>query len=458
MKQHAANSPHARDIASVLHPQTNARRHLESGPIIMTGANGVFIHDDAGNSFLDAGAGLWCASLGYHNERLAKVAYDAMRTLGYYPIFRHASNGPAIDLSERLLAIAPVPMSKVLLQSSGSEANDTAIKLVWYHWHAQGRPGKRKIISRHGSYHGSTCATISLTGKTEYHGGFGLPFDGFLHVDCPDHYRTAEPGETEQQFSQRMADKLDALIQVEGPDTVAAFWCDPVQGGAGALPPPVGYFEAVQAVLRKHDVLLVADEVICGFGRTGAMWGCQTYGLQPDMITCAKALSAAMQPISAVLMNERIFRSVLLQSDTYGPFTHGFTFAGHPVCAAVALETLRIYDEMHLIEHVASVGSLFLELMAGMCDHPLVGHFSGCGLMGGLELVRDKATRVNWPPEAGLGQLVDTHARRNGLILRIVGNRIAFSPPLIITRDEVAELAGRLRKTLDDVHRELVRA
>jgi 4-aminobutyrate--pyruvate transaminase len=455
MTHFTANSPHARDIASVLHPQTHAGKHLETGPTIMTHAEGIFVHDDSGNAFLDAGAGLWCASLGYSNERLAKVAYEAMKTLGYYQIFRHASHGPAIDLSEKLLSIAPVPMSKVLLQCSGSEANDSAVKLVWYHWHAQGRPEKRKIISRRGSYHGSTCVAISLTAKPDYHAGFGLPFDGFLYTDCPDYYRGALPGETEEQFSQRLADKLEALILQEGPETIAAFWCDPVQGGAGALPPPRDYFPKIQSVLRKYDVLMVADEVICGFGRTGNMWGCQAYGMKPDMISCAKALSAAMQPISAVLLNDRIYQSVLQQSDKYGAFIHGYTYAGHPVAASVALETLKIYEEIGIIDHVKSVEPVFLRELGALLDHPLVGDFTGIGLIGGLELVRDKPTKENWPAEIGLGARVDAHARRNGLILRIVGNRIAFSPPLIITADEIRELAKRLRATLDAVHHEV---
>lgn len=455
MTHFSANSPHARDIASVLHPQTHARKHAELGPTIMTGAEGIFVRDDSGKLFLDAGAGLWCASLGYTNERLAKVAHEAMTTLGYYQIFRHASHGPAIDLSEKLLSIAPVPMSKVLLQCSGSEANDSAVKLVWYHWHAQGKPAKRKIISRRGSYHGSTCVTISLTAKPEYQSGFGLPFDGFLYTDCPNYYRDAQPGETEEQFSQRLADKLEAQILEEGPETVAAFWCDPVQGGAGALPPPRGYFQKIQAVLRKYDVLMVADEVICGFGRTGNMWGCQTYGMEPDMISCAKALSAAMQPISAVLLNERIYQSVMQQSDKYGAFIHGFTYAGHPVASAVALETLRIYEEMGIIDHVKSVEPVFLRELGALKDHPLVGDFTGIGLIGGLELVRDKATKENWPAEVGLGARVDAHARAHGLILRIVGNRIAFSPPLIITAGEIRELATRMRATLDAVHAEV---
>ena len=455
MTRFAGNSAHARDIASVLHPQTHAGRHLESGPTIMTHGDGIFIHDDEGRAYLDAGAGLWCASLGYSNKRLAQVAAEAMGRLGYYQIFRHASHGPAIDLSEKLLSIAPVPMSKVLLQCSGSEANDTAVKLVWYHWHAQGKPAKRKIISRSGSFHGSTCVATSLTARPEYHGGFGLPLDGFLHTGPLNFFRDALPNETEEQFSERLAGSLETMILKEGPETVAAFFCDPVQGSAGALPPPAGYFDKIQAVLRKYDVLLVADGVICGFGRTGNMWGCQTYGIEPDMMTCAKALSAAMQPISALLLNERIFQSILQQSDKQGAFVHGSTHAGHPVAASVALETLRIYDEIDIVAHVRAVEPTFLEMLGALREHPLIGGFNGVGLIGGLELVKDKTTRESYPISVGLGALIDANARRNGLILRIVGNRIAFSPPLIITHNELEQLGTRLRRTLDDTYRDI---
>jgi 4-aminobutyrate---pyruvate transaminase len=343
----------------------------------------------------------------------------------------------------------------VLLQCSGSEANDSAVKLVWYHWNAQGQPQKRKIISRAGSYHGSTCVAISLTAKPEYHTGFGLPFDGFLYTESLNYYRDAKPGETEQQFSTRRAEALEAQILREGPETVAAFWADAVQGSAGALPPPAGYFEKIQPILRKYDVLLVADEVICGFGRTGNIWGCQTYGIVPDMITCAKALSAAMQPISAVLLNERIFQSVVRQREKIGAFVHGYTYAGHPVVACVALEVLKIYEEIDIIGHVRDIAPAFLAMLGALCDHPLVGDFSGVGLIGGLELVKDKATRESYPVAVGLGSRIDANARANGLILRIVGNRIAFSPPLIITHEEVAELGRRLRKTLDETYREI---
>lgn len=448
-----ANSPHARDIASVLHPQTNLRKHLEVGPSIITGGDGIWVTDFNGQRYMDATAALWCASLGFKSERLARVAYEAMRTLGYYQIFRHASHEPAIDLCEKLLQIAPVPMSKVLLQCSGSEANDTAVKLVWYHWNAQDRPEKRKIISRLSSYHGSTCVAISLTGKADFHKGFGLPFDGFFYTNCPHYYRDRLDGESEDAFSTRMADELEKLILAEGPDTIAAFWADPVQGAAGALPPPAGYFEKIQAVLRRYDILLVADEVICGFGRTGRMWGCETYGIVPDIITCAKALSAAMQPISAVLMNERIFQSMLVQSDRIGAFVHGYTYAGHPVACAVALETLRIYEEMDLVAHVGALEPTFLTTFDGLSDHPMVGDFSGVGLIGGIELVIDKTTRQ--PISSAVAARVDHHAREHGLILRMVGNRIALSPPLIISSDEIVEMAARIRRALDSTLAEL---
>jgi 4-aminobutyrate--pyruvate transaminase len=457
MTRFAANSPHARDIASLVHPATNLRKHLETGPSIVQRGEGIHVYDDSGRALIEGAAGLWCASLGFGSERLARVAYETMRDLGYYHLYRHASNEPSIDLAEKLLAIAPLPMARVLLQCSGSEANDTAVKLVWYYWNAVGRPEKRKLISRKQAYHGSGCASVSLTGKPEFHAALGLPLPGFLHTEFPHYYRNRLDGETETQFSSRMAEALEALILAEGPETIGAFWAEPVMGGAGAVLPPEGYFEKIQAVLRKYDILFVADEVICGFGRTGNMWGCQTFGLVPDMITCAKALSAAMQPISAVLVNERIWQGMLAQSDRLGPFAHGYTYAGHPVAAAVALETLKIYEEIGLVDHVRTVEPVFLEALGTLRSHPLVGDFRGCGLIGGMEIVSDKETRAMFPPELEVPARIDANARRHGLILRFVGNRIAFSPPLIITEAQILELARRLAAALDDTARELGR-
>ncbi len=451
MTRMLSNSVHERDIAALLHPSTNARAHLTTGPQVFDHGDGVYIYDDAGNRYLEGASALWCCSLGFANERLAKVAYDAMKRLGYYQIFRHASNEAAVTLADKLLDIAPVPMSKVLLQCSGSEANDTALKLVWYHWNAQGRPQKRKVISRLESYHGSTIGTICLTGIPDFHKGFGMPYEGYVYAECPHWYRDHVDGESEEEFSQRMADSLEALILREGPDTIGAFFCDPIQGGgAGALPPPKGYFERVQAILRKYDILLVADEVICGFGRTGAMWGSQTCGLQPDLVTCAKALSAAMQPVSAVLISDKVFQSILTQSDRIGAFVHGFTYGGHPVACAVANEVLTIYEEMDMLGHVKALDPHFRATFEGLADHPLIGHYSGHGLMGGLQIVADKKTRRPFPEGKEVGPIMDRLARKHGLILRTTKHRISLAPPLIITAEQITEMADRLRRALDE--------
>lgn len=444
------NSLHALDVASLVHPQSNLRSHLETGPTIITRGKGIFVYDDSGNEFLEAAAGLWCASLGFGVERLARVAYDQMTKVGYYHIYRNASNETAIELAAKLLEMAPVPMSKVFFQCSGSEANDTAVKIAWYYWHAMGKPWRRKIIGRKMGYHGSTCASASISGKPDMHQESGLPFDAFRHTEFPHYYRNQLPGETEEQFSQRMADALEAMILAEGPETVAAFWAEPVMGAGGAVLPPKGYFDKIQMVLKKYDILFVADEVICGFGRTGTMWGSETYNLKPDMISCAKALSAGLQPISALLMNERVFQALMIESDKVGHLAHGFTYAGHPVTTAVALETLRIYDELDLIGHVKSVEPAFLGGMKAMEEHPLIGESSGIGLIGAIEVVKDKATRAMFPAEAGVMTTLAANAKKHGLLLRVIGNRVAFSPPLIISEGEVVEMHRRMRAALDD--------
>ena len=451
----APNSVQARDIASIVHPQTNLVQHLEQGPTVIGRGQGCYIYDDNGTEFLDSAAGLWCASLGFASERLARVAYEQMRTLGYYHLYRGTTNEPGVDLAEKLLSIAPVPMSKVLLQCSGSEANDTALKLVWYYHHAIGKPEKRKIIGRQMGYHGSTSASISASGKFDMHADFGLPFAGFLHTEYPHYYRNHKDGESEEQYATRLADAFETLILREGPETCAAFIAEPVMGAGGGLTPPRTYWEKMQAVIRKYDMLFIADEVICGFGRTGNMWGSQTYDLKPDMISCAKALSAGMQPISATLINERVFNAMLDESRKLGNFAHGFTYAGHPVTTAVAMETLRIYDEMDMIGHVQRVGPHLQATLENLRDHPLVGEVRGVGLMNGIEMVADKATRARFDPARGVGGLVDRHARAHGLIARFVGDRIAFSPPLIITEAEIDQIGVRLGKALDAAWAEL---
>ena len=451
------NSLEARDIASLVHMQTNLRRHQQEGPLVIARGQGCRIVDDSGRDYIEAVAGLWCASLGFASERLAQVAYDQMRKLGYYHLYRHRSNEPAIELAETLLRIAPVPMARVVFQCSGSEANDTAIKLAWYYWHALGQPQRTKIIARSMGYHGNTCAAVSLSGKPDMHAGFGLPFAPFKHTEFPHYYRRHEPGETEAEFSTRMAAALEALIETEGPDTIAAFFAEPVMGAGGAIVPPETYFEKVQAVLRKYEILFVADEVICGFARTGQMWGSQTYAIRPDMVTSAKALSAAMQPISAVLINQRIHEAMLAQSDKYGNFAHGFTYAGHPVTTAVALEVQKIYAEIDIVARAKRLGPVLQAELGRLREHPIVGDVRGEGLILGMELMRDGEKRIPFDSALNVGARMDTASKRHGLILRVVGDRLVFAPPLVIEAEEIEEISERLERALDDVAQDLKR-
>jgi 4-aminobutyrate---pyruvate transaminase len=449
------NSIAARDVASLVHMQTDLRRHQQEGPVVITRGEGCRVFDDSGRDYLEAVAGLWCASLGFGSERLAKVAYEQMRELGYYHLYRHRSNEPAIALAEDLLKIAPVPMARVVFQCSGSEANDTAIKLAWYYWNAVGQPQRTKIIARRMAYHGNTCAAVSLSGKPDMHAGFGLPLAPFKHTEFPHYYRRHEPGETEIEFSGRMAEALETLIQSEGPDTIAAFFAEPVMGAGGGIVPPQGYFEKVQEVLRRYDILFVADEVICGFARTGEMWGSQTYGVRPDMVTTAKALSAAMQPISAVLINDRIHDAMLAQSDKLGNFAHGYTYAGHPVAAAVALEVQKISAAMDIVTRAKRLGPLLQSTLGRLKAHPLVGDVRGTGLIVGMELMRDGENRIPFDSALKVGARVDAAAMRHGLILRVVGDRLVFAPPLVIEPHEIEEIGQRLKRALDDVARDI---
>ncbi|MBO0906239.1 aminotransferase [Jiella sonneratiae] len=443
------------DAAHQVHPHTNLRAHLALGPTMFVRGSGIHVYDDEGKEYIEGAAALWCASLGFGSERLAEVARKAITEIGYYHNFRGSGTPAAGVLSAKLAAIAPEGMDKVLLQSSGTEANDTAIKLVWYYWHARGEPQRRKIISRRQAYHGTGTLTSCLTAKDNFHQGFGLPFEGFLYVTQPYHYRLAEPGESEEAFSTRLAEEIEALILKEGPETVAAFWAEPVMGSGGVITPPAGYFQKVQAVLDRYGILFVADEVICGFGRTGEMWGSQTYGIRPDLICSAKALSAAVIPISAVIIADRVFEAMLEQSDRFGSFTHGYTYSGHPVACAVASEVLTIYEEMDLVGHVKAIEPTFLQGFAELEDHPLVGASGGVGLIGAVEIVADKASKALHDPRLNVMPRLDAATRGHGLITRLIGNRIALSPPQIITEAETREMFARLRHALDDVAAEL---
>ena len=448
-----ANSTAARDIANVLHPYTDLKTHQEVGPVVIARGKGVRVWDDAGKEYIESVAGLWCASLGFDNERLVQAAVTQMRKLPFYHAFTAKSHEPMIDLAEMLIERAPVPMSKVFFANSGSEANDSAIKMVWYMNNALGRPKKKKMIGRVKGYHGITIGSASLTGLPANHRSFDVPLPGFLHTITPHFYHGALPGESEEDFATRCADELEKLILAEGPETVAAMWAEPIMGAGGVILPPRGYFPKIQAVLRKYDVLLVADEVICGFWRTGNYWGSQTLDIQPDILTCAKALSASYLPISAVMVNQRVFDELAVESNVIGTFGHGFTYSGHPVPAAVAIETLKIYDEMNMGAHVASVGPhLQSQLRRRFADHELVGEVRGTGLIAAVELVADKANRTNFDPKAKIGPRMTKLSEAHGVIGRAsMNDTLCFSPPLIITVEEIDEMLDRVGRALDEL-------
>jgi 4-aminobutyrate--pyruvate transaminase len=449
MNSHLPNSAAARDRKVALHPFVDPLGTIE--PFVVTGGDGVRVMDENGKSYIDAVAGLWCASLGFRNERLALAAYRQMQTLPFYHAFTGKTTMPLIELSEKLIELAPVPMSKVFLANSGSEANDTVIKLVWYFNNALGRPQKKKIIGRVRGYHGITLATASVTGQVINHRGFDVPLDRFLHVQTPDFYHNGLPGETEADYASRCAQELEDLIQREGPDTIAAMFMEPIMGGGGVIVPPETYYQKIQEVLRRHDILVVADEVICGFGRTGNYWGCQTMGIEPDILSCAKALSAAFLPISAILINERVFEGVSRQIHEIGTFGHGYTYSGHPVPAAVAIETLKIYEEDKIIEKAAESGRfLQAELRRRLGGHALVGNIRGRGLIAGVEIVADKASKTNFPAERKTGAQIVGLCEERGLIVRACPNdTIALSPPLIISQAEVTEVIDTIETALD---------
>src|SRR2546421_3846331 len=313
----------ARDVAYQLHPFTNLGRHETDGPLVISRGKGVYVYDESGREYLEALAGLWCTSLGFGEPRLAEAAFRQLNRLPYYHQFGGKANDVAITLAERIVKLMPVPMSKVFFNNSGSEANETAVKLVWYYNNACGRHRKKKIIARQRGYHGTTMVAASLTGLAASHRDFDLPIPQVRHTDCPYFYRYAKPGETEEQFATRLAENLDAQIQREDPDTVAAFIAEPVMGAGGVIVPPATYFEKVQAVLKKHDVLLIADEVICGFGRTGKMFGSETFGMTPDIMTMAKAITSGYLPLSATIISEDLYQAFLYESDMIVWFGHG---------------------------------------------------------------------------------------------------------------------------------------
>jgi 4-aminobutyrate--pyruvate transaminase len=439
----------ARDIRGVLHPYTNLRAHEQAGPLVITRGEGVRVFDEAGRDYIEGMSGGWCCALGFSEPRLADAAARQMRRLPFYHLFGGKSHPPAIELAERLLALAPAPFARVFFANSGSEAVDTAVKLCWYANNARGRPEKKKIVARQRSYHGVTIAAASLTNLPVNQAGFDLPLAPMLQTGCPHFYREGHAGENEEAFAARLARELEALIVREGPETIAALIAEPVMGAGGVIVPPATYFDRIQPILDKHDIWLIADEVICGFGRTGNMFGCETYAIRPDMLVLAKALSAGYAPISALLVSDEIYQALADGSAGYGSFGHGFTYSAHPLPAAVALETLRIYEERDIVARVRAVAPRFQKRLHAFADHSLVGETRGVGLIGAVELVADKATRRPFPAAVGAGARVARASQEAGLIHRAMGDSLAFSPPLVISDGDIDILFDRFARALD---------
>ena len=439
-----------RDIETVAHPYTNLATLRETGSVMIERGEGIYVWDSDGRKLIEGLAGLWCTSLGYSNRELIEAATAQLERLPYSHIFGGKAHDPSVDLAETLKEIAPVPTSKVFFANSGSEANDTQVKLVWYMNNALGRPRKKKIISRIRAYHGVTVASASLTGLPANHTDFDLPIAGILHTDCPHHYRFAEPGESEEEFATRLVKNLEELIIREDPDTIAAFIAEPIMGAGGVIVPPRTYFPKIQQVLKKYDIYFIGDEVICGFGRTGQWFGCQALDMQPDTISVAKALSSAYLPISAVLIPEQMYGALLIESRKTGTFGHGYTYSGHPVAAAVANKTLEIYRRDNIVGHVQAVAPTFQRRLHALSDHPLVGEARGMGLIGAVELVADKASKRSFDPAMMVASRCVANAHQEGLIVRNLANDgVAICPPLIIAQDEVETLFDRLERALN---------
>src|SRR5689334_6612436 len=358
----------ARDVETLVHPYINLASFRDTGPLIIERARGMYVYDTEGKAYIEGMAGLWCTALGYGNEELVEVAAEQMRKLSFAHLFTGRSHDPAIELAEKLKEIAPVPISKVFFCNSGSEANDTQIKLVWQLNNALGRPKKKKVISRVKAYHGVTVAAASLTGLPVNHRDFDLPLPGFLHAGCPHHYRFAQEGENEEDFATRLADELEALILKEDPDTVAAFIAEPVMGAGGVIVPPQTYFEKIGAVCAKYDVFTISDEVICGFGRLGTAFGCEKLNFVPHAISVAKALSSAYLPIASVMIPEIMYQALLTESKKIGAFGHGFTYGGHPVAAAVAVKAIEIYERERMFQRAAKLAPYFQSCLAALIN------------------------------------------------------------------------------------------
>jgi L-2,4-diaminobutyrate transaminase len=456
--------PNTPDLAAldrqyVFHPFTALAEHERQGPVVMVRGEGVWLEDDQGNRYIDAMAGLWCVNVGYGRPEIAAALQQQALKLPYYHFFSSMASETPILLAEKLIELAPVPMSKVFFGNSGSDANDTQVKLVWYYNNVRGKPDKKKIIARTRGYHGVTIASASLTGLGGNHAGFDLPLSFVKHTTAPHKYWEGQ-GLSDADFIAKLVADLEALIEREGADTIGAMIMEPIMGAGGVIVPPEGYYPAIEAVLRKYDILVIADEVICGFGRLGAMFGTQALGLTPDLITVAKGITSGYVPLSAVMVSEEVWRVLVAGGEKLGAFGHGYTYTAHPIAAAAALANLKIIEDEALVAKAAARGAFMHEqLQAAFADHPVVGEIRGFGLIGAVEFVADRAEPSRFDPTLKVGARVAKAARERGLITRALplSDSIAFSPPLVISEDEIALTAERARAAVDIVLEDLAR-
>lgn len=445
---------HALDKEYVLHPTTHLGLHDQNGPQILTGGSGCFVQDDQGNRLLDGVAGLWCVNAGYGRDELGDVMAVQAKELAYFHMFSSASNAPAIKLAERLVTAAGGRISKAFFGQSGSDANDTLMKIVWAYNYARGKPEKRKIISRQQGYHGVSVASASLTGLPAFHKIFGLPMAEVKHLSCPHYWKYGAEGESEATFTDRLVQEFEALIESEGAETIGAIILEPIQGAGGVIVPPEGYLQRMVQTARANDILVIADEVICGFGRLGRAFGHHFYDFEPDMIAVAKGLTSAYFPMSASMISEDIWQVLRDESSTYGVFAHGYTYSGHPVGAAVANATLDIYEREGLYENADSVGQYLQQAMRqAVGDHPNIAEVRGERMMMAMQIVEDRASKTTFDLSLQKPAAIAARARELGLICRPLptGDAISFSPPLTLTKGEADFICDRFAQALNEM-------
>ena len=447
------------DRRFVFHPFTQLDQHEQTGsPSVIVEGHGARLRDLHGNSYIDGMAGLWCVNVGYGRPEIGDTLKEHADRLGYYHSFSSMGTEAPAHLAERLIALAPPGMSKVFFGCTGSDANDTQVKIVWYYNNVLGRPEKKKIIARHRGYHGVTVMSGGLTGLPGVHANFDLPLPMIRHTTAPQRLWEAEPGMSDDDFAQKLADDLEELILAEGPETVAAFIAEPIQGAGGVLVPPAGYFDKVQQVLRRYDVLLIADEVITAFGRLGTWFGSEVFGIQPDLITVAKGMTSGYVPLSACIVSEKVWRVLVDASSESGVFGHGYTYSSHPLAAAVAMTNLDLIEEEGLVAQAASRGAFMHErFQEAFADHPLVGEIRGYALIGALEFVADRSPAQKFDPLGKVSARITRRCLELGVITRALpaSDSISFAPPFVISEDELEEMVGTVRRAVDEVAAEL---